>query len=105
FPIIKTRNEVNNWRAAEGHINPISIHRFGDYPVSLNKIGEYYPMFELAVRYLLDEKGHRKTVSDVKLLYDALKKGESFSEAFESNMGINLAYYEDHFFELILGYL
>ena len=105
FSTITTHDQVNNWLAAEDHINPINISRFQDYPVSLIRIAEYYPMFELAVRYLLDEKGQGKTLSDVKLLYEALKNGDSFNDAFESNMGISLDYYKLHFFELIREFL
>jgi len=59
----------------------------------------------LAVRYLLDKKGQRKTVSDVKRMYEALKNGDSFNDAFENNMGISVDYYEKHFFELIFNFL
>lgn len=105
FSTITTHNQVIEWLAAEDHINPISIHRFQDYTVPFNRFAEYYPMFELAVRYLLDDNGQRRMISDVKLLYEALKNGDSFNNAFESNMGISLEYYENHFFELISEFL
>jgi hypothetical protein len=105
FTTFTNLNQVNEWLAGENHINPISIHLFNDYPVPFNRIGEYYPMFELAVRYLLDEKGQGKTFSDLKNFYEALKNGDSFNDAFESYMDISVAYYELHFFDLITGYL
>jgi hypothetical protein len=102
---INNINQVNEWFADEAHINPISIHNFDDYAGPYNRRGEYYPMFELAVRYLLDERGQGKTLLDVKNIYEALKDSIYFNDAFESNMGMSIAYYESHFYELISGYL
>jgi len=38
-------------------------------------------------------------------MYEALKNGDSFNDAFENNMGISVDYYEKHFFELIFNFL
>ncbi|MDH3267926.1 MAG: hypothetical protein OEM46_03630 [Ignavibacteria bacterium] len=102
---ITNMNQVNEWFADEAHINPISIHKFNDYAGPYNRRGEYYPMFELAVRYLLDERGQGKTLLDLKNLYEALKNNTPFDDAFESNMGMSITYYESHFYELISEYL
>jgi hypothetical protein len=105
FPVITSQIQVSQWLADEDHINPISIQSFQDYPVSLPRIGEYYPMFELAVRYLLSDTGQGREISDVKLLYEALRNGDSFNDAFECNMGIGLEDYENQFFLLISEFL
>jgi hypothetical protein len=102
---INNINQVNEWFAEENHINPISIHKFNDYRGPYNRRGEYYPMFELTVRYLLDERGQGKTLLDVKNIYEDLKNSIPFDDAFESNMKMSITYYESHFYELISEYL
>ncbi len=99
--VITNYNEVNAWLADSDHINPIRIHRFHNYPVPINRVGEYYPMFELAVRYLLSERGQGRTIIDIKMLFEDLKNGVTFTDAFENSMGFSLEYYETHFFDLI----
>lgn len=105
YPPITNHTQVSNWLSRDDHINPISIHHFLDYPVPLHRVGEYYPMFGLAVRYLLHADGHRKTILDVKRIYEALKAGDSFNDAFESHMGMSLEFYENHFIDLISNLL
>jgi len=101
FTSFTSISDVNSWAASEDHINPISIHKFTDYPIPLERVGEYYPMFHLAVRYLLSDKGAGKKLSDVKLMYGALRNGDSFTDAFETYMGMSLDYFEDNFYSLI----
>lgn len=102
---INNISQLNTWYAVEDHINPISIHKFNDYPVPTIRIGEYYPMFELAIRYLLDNRGQGKSLLDIKQIYSDLKSGNSFVDALESNMGMSITYYELHFYELISEYI
>jgi len=103
--IMTNMNQVNEWFADEAHINPISVHKFNDYAGTYNRRGEYYPMFELAVRYLLDARGQGKTLLDVKNIFRDLKNSILFEDAFVNNMGISITYYESHFYELISVYL
>ena len=99
-------DQVNEWLTYEDHINPISIHRWSDLPVPDARSGEYYPMFGLALAYLLDERGQGKTLPDVKRMYEELSRGGCFfTEAFEAHMGISVPYFETHFFQLITDYL
>jgi len=95
--------EVNRWREFEFNTNPVSIHDWGDFP-NRQYFGEYYPMFGLAVRYLLDEKGHGRTYIDVKNMFYDLLVTENFSVSFEKYTGMSLDYYEEHFFDLIEDY-
>ena len=74
-----------------------------NFPVPNN--GDYYPMFELAVEYLLDEKGLGKTFLDVKNMYKDMLLTGSFAISFQKFMGISLKYYEDNFFDLIEEFL
>jgi hypothetical protein len=62
-------------------------------------------MFGLAVRYLLDDAGLGKSYVDVKEMYHDMRSTVSFRESFEKFMGISIAYYEEHFFELIADFL
>jgi len=95
-----TFEEVIQWRQFEFNTNPVSIHDWSDFP-NRQYFGEYYPMFGLAVRYLLDEKGHGKTYSDVKNMFYDMLTTENFSVSFEKFMGFSLDYYEEHFFSMI----
>ena len=98
-------DQVTEWQTDEDHINPISIHSWSDFPVSDARTGEYYPMFGLAVEYLLDERGQGKTLLDVKRMFEDLSRGGCFfTEAFEAHMGISVPYYESYFFSLITDY-
>ena len=98
-PPITCWEEVEEWRQAEDHINPISIQVYDDYPVPDSRIGEFYPLFGLAVRYLMDEKGRGKTPLDVKHMFLDSGSGTPFGEAFELHMGLTVEVYEAHFWE------
>ena len=52
FEPITTWEQVEEWRSDPDHVNPITIYQ--TYPVDWTRVGEYYPMFNLAVQYLLD---------------------------------------------------
>ena len=106
FPPILNVDQVNQWRQQEGHINPICIRLFRDCPLEYDRVGEYYPMFGLAVRYLMDEKGQGKTLMDVKRMYEDLCTDRYlFAEVFEGHMGMTIQTYEEHFFDAIISYL
>jgi len=105
FSPIENMDQVNTWLQNPEHINPISIRQSTDAPVPNSRIGEYYPMFGLAVRYLLDENGLGKTFLDVKAMYLDMLNTESFRTSFETYMGITVEYYEENFFDLITDFL
>ncbi len=65
----------------------------------------YYPMFQLAVTYLLDANGHGKSMRDLKDLYLDVRNGAVFATAFRDRMEIGLADYEAQFFDLMTDYL
>ncbi|MCP4724667.1 MAG: hypothetical protein GY863_06510 [bacterium] len=105
--------EMNNWlqyrSSMEGGGNPIKIHLWEDFPTEVednNYQGLWYQMFELAVRYCLDENGLGKSYVDVKNIFiDSSQNNMSFAEAFEIHMGIPVQYFEDNFFDIITDYL
>jgi hypothetical protein len=104
FQPIENMEQVNYWLQNPDHINPVSILRSNSSPVDISRIGEYYPMFGLAVRYLLDENGLGKTLLDVKAMYQDMLITESFRTSFETYMGITVEYYEENFFVLIADF-
>jgi hypothetical protein len=101
FPVMESMAQVNAWRQQADHVNPISVVRSTDAPVPDSRIGEYYPMFGLAVRYLLDEDGLGRSVLDVKELYLDMQTTVDFRESFERVMGLSVEDYEDQFYERV----
>ena len=102
---IMTLAQLDAWRESSVHVNPIGVRLSEDAPVPDSRIGDYYPMFGLAVRYLLDDAGLGRTLEDVKGLYLDMRTTVSFRESFESFMGVSVEEYEADFFELMEEYL
>ena len=97
---------LNELVATFGGLNPISMHRYNDYPDEPGIGYEYlYPMFQLAAGYLFDVQGHGATLADLRDLYLDVRSGVLFSEAFEDRFGISVADYEAQFFGLMNDYL
>jgi len=104
FAPIENMDQVNAWFQNLNHINPISIHLSEDAPVSDSYIGEYYPMFGLAVRYLIEDENLDNSFIDVKEMYLDMQNTANFHESFETYMGISVEYYEEHFLDLISAF-
>ena len=102
-PPVATIQEMNEWRQIPGNENPITIKDFNNYPTYGRR---WYYMFGTAVKYLLDEKGHGKTFTDVLEMFRYMASSRrGFAHAFEIYMGISVQYYEDNFWDLITKYL
>jgi hypothetical protein len=104
-------NKLNSWLAARinlpGAGNPIKIHSWNDFPLQVQQTKsqcQWYPMFELAVRYILDKNGYGKSMTDIKNLFLDLRSTNSFSHSFERMTGTTLENYENDFFNLILQF-
>jgi hypothetical protein len=96
---------MNELVEAYGSLNPIAMHRY-EYPdIELVAYYYYYPMFQLAVEYLIDESGHGKTMNDFKNLFLDVRNGVAFPAAFENRFGMRLSEYENGFFDLMTDYL
>jgi hypothetical protein len=88
-----------------GSRNPIAMHRY-EYPnIEGIVYNYYYPMFQLAVEYLVDANGHGKTMNDVKDLLLDVRSGVPFPAAFQNRFGMSLSEYENQFFALMTAYL
>jgi hypothetical protein len=109
FPPIRCWEEVVEFRNQPGSVNPITIRYLEDIPdyetIPGQRSSEYYPMFGLAVSYLLSPEGHGKTYIDVKYLFRDIAAGMDFPSAFHKHMGISQDYFRDHFYELMEQFL
>jgi hypothetical protein len=102
---VESVSQVSEWKRDENHVNPVTIRMLGvDVPAGENP-GRYYPMFGLAVEYLLDAKGRGRTLLDVKNMLTDMGRGASFSSAFQTYMGISVDAYRAQFYDLIEGFL
>lgn len=103
--IIDSLEEYRQWVAGPGHINPISIHRWTDFP-DPDSAGEYYPMFGLAYAYLIDmEHGYGATMEDMRELFRLMATGDGFEEAFGKVLGVSVPWYRENFHSLMEQYL
>jgi hypothetical protein len=111
-PPVHSLARLDELTAAFGELNPIAQHIGDEYTVEQgNKY--YYPMYELAVRYLVDSEGRGVPKSAFRDLF-LDQRGEEpcyvgtcpeFGVAFETHFGLSLQEYEDRFFELMRAYL
>lgn len=102
---ILTLADLNNLTAIHGELNPIAIQN-DIYPL-IPGIGQkyYYPMFELTMRYLLDNQGLGHSYLDVKQVFLDMRNGMSFSDAFQASFGLSVADFEVGYFVRIRQYL
>jgi hypothetical protein len=99
---------VDSSYSLSGAGNPVKIHAWYDFPSQVQQEksqGLWYPIFELAVRYILDNKGYGKSMTDIKNLFLDLRSTNSFSLSFERMTGTSLENFENNFFNLILPFL
>lgn len=101
---ISTLAEYNEWIADPGHANPISIHRWSDFP-DQSRFSEYYVMFALAYYYLLDPQGYGATINEMRQLFQLMAEGVSFHDAFAAALNMTIEFYRDNYYEMIEAYL
>ncbi|MDW3193778.1 MAG: hypothetical protein R8G66_15510 [Cytophagales bacterium] len=70
-----------------------------------NSFVDYYAYFELAVRYLLDPKGHNKSIADLKAFYNDLGRGVNVQVAFEAHFDLNMNDFQEQYWTLMENYL
>ena len=105
FYHVNSWSQVSEWRQDPLHINPLSILTYWDQIPEGANAGKYYPMFGLAVEYLLDSKGRGRTLLDVKRMLQDMGQGTSFRSAFQTHMGTSVDSYRLRFYELMEGFL
>ena len=102
---ITTLEQFYDWYVAEGHVNPISIHRWEDFP-DTRLHSEYYCIFATAYAYLIDTaNGYGAEMKDIRELFQLMKEGYGFEEAFQISLGINVNWYRENFYTLMEEYL
>jgi hypothetical protein len=103
---ITNLDQMNKLRQKYGwSLNPIKMHLY-EYPdVDWIIYDYYYPMFQLAVEYLVDVNGHGKSFNDIKNLFMDVSVGVPFPTAFKNRFGMSLLEYEVQFFDLMNNYL
>jgi len=97
--------DLNDVIAKYGELNPIVIQN--DMYPPIEGVGQnyFYPMFELTMRYLLDDRGLAHSLLDVKQVFLDMRTGMSFSDAFASNFGLSVFDLEEDYFARIRQYL
>jgi hypothetical protein len=108
---IRDLGYMNHLTAKYGKLSPVSFEhdgQVGDWSKRETVLAGYeyqYPMYQLAVEYLLDADGFGKSPQDVVGIFTDMADGSDFPTAFESRLGISLADYEEQFFDLMNDYL
>jgi hypothetical protein len=102
---VEGRDQLDRLTARYGEASPVSITSYSQ--IATPEAGErfYYPMFRVAVEYLMDEDGHGKSPADMTLMLVDVADGASFESAFEDRMGLPLDDYDNDFFQLMAAYL
>jgi hypothetical protein len=101
-------SELESWISENWHVpgegNPIAIHQFEDFPPGAD-LHEYYRFFELAMRYLLDQRGEGKSYQDVLNVFYDIRNGREFTVSFEDHFGISVDIFQEEFYGRMRAYL
>jgi hypothetical protein len=105
---IRNTNDLNSWISRNAQFpnrgNPITIHRWEDFPEDSDITG-YYTVFDVVMKYILDTNGMGKSLDDVLSLFYDMRRGISFPSSFQSNFGISLVDFENQIFDSLMVYL
>ena len=108
---VKDLDYLNHLTAKYGKLSPISfIHdgMVGDWSKTETpraRTEYHYPMYRLAVEYLMDADGFGKSPQDLAGIFMDIADGSDFRTAFENRVGISQEDYEEQFFDLMNDYL
>lgn len=109
FEYLTTVEDLDYWISINssfpGTGNPIAIHKWDDYPEGSDKTGYYCYVYDVTMKYILDPIGLGRSLQDIVNLFYDIRNGSNFSDAFQSNIGIDLAEFEENYFETIRSYL
>jgi hypothetical protein len=102
---IRGLDQLDRLTAEYGTVSPISIKSYSQ--IAGPEAGEhfYYPMFGLAVEFLMDEEGHGGSAVDMRDVMIDVAEGATFEAAFQDRMGLRLDGFENEFFSLMSTYL
>jgi hypothetical protein len=109
---IRTVAALNSLVAELGHDreqwNPLQITAVGDYPEEILRKryeGKYYPLFEMAVRYLVESRTPRGTPADLVGMFGSMGQGERFSPCLAAATGISADEFGEDFYSLMRTWL
>jgi hypothetical protein len=108
---VKELDYLNHLIDKHGKRSPISFKTYEqvvEWSAKQPKMAGYhflFPMYNLAVDYILDEDGFGKSPHDLAGIFMDIAGGKDFPIAFENRVGISLAEYEEQFFDLMDSYL
>jgi hypothetical protein len=109
FPPLRCWPEVEAFMEQENSVNPITIRVMEDIPGWTTNQGPvsavYYPLFGLAVRWLMDGRGLGRSYVDAKNLFRDIANGMDFPRAFHKHMGITQEYFRENFYEFMERFL
>jgi hypothetical protein len=102
---IRGLDQLDRLTTEYGTTSPISIKSYSQ--ITNPKAGEHfhYPMFHLAVEYLMADEGPGRSPADMTDVLVDVAEGASFEAAFEDRMGLGLDDFENEFFSLMSAYL
>jgi hypothetical protein len=102
---IRGLDQLDRLTAEYGTASPISIESYSQ--ITSPEAGEHfhYPMFHLAVEYLMDDDGLGRSPGDMTDMLVDVAEGTSFEAAFENRMDLRLDDFENEFFSLMSAYL
>ncbi|MEJ2678171.1 MAG: hypothetical protein P8174_03740 [Gemmatimonadota bacterium] len=108
FQTIRTLGELESWIAGNadlpGRGNPVAIHGDSDYPAGADR-HQYYRLFELAMRCLLDARGWGRSIGDVRGVFMDLANRVPFSTSFLERFELSVATFEAEFYDRLRAYL
>jgi hypothetical protein len=88
--------------------NPLQIWAVRDYPEEIlreRREGEYYPLFEMAVRYLVERRTPRKTPAGLLGVFKRMGRGERFSPCLAAATGLSADQFGEDFYSLMRTWL
>jgi hypothetical protein len=102
---IRGLDQMDRLTAEYGTTSPISIKSYSQ--ITSPDTGEHfhYPMFHLAVEYLLADDGQDRSPADMTDVLIDVAEGASFEAAFEDRTGLRVDDFENEFFSLMGVYL
>ena len=102
---IESPESLETWLNNPQTVNPITVKTAEDLNGLILSPRFYYPVFGLAVEYLLESSELDNDVLEVKEMFEDMHVTRSFSESFRTHMGISLDYFHDNFDNLLREYI
>ena len=104
-----TNEDLHQWRHRHEtwppYGNPIAIESFGDLPSMGLPSSAWYVWFAQVIRYVVEPEGLGLGEEALRSVYDGIRAGAPFEEAFAATMGITVAQLRDEFYATMEDFL